>query len=59
MGWGGGPQHSPGSYPPPTPIGSDPPGSSELGDPTPRGLCPTEPPAGEQHPTEEGAENER
>uniref|UniRef100_A0A8B9MCN7 Rho guanine nucleotide exchange factor 1 n=1 Tax=Accipiter nisus TaxID=211598 RepID=A0A8B9MCN7_9AVES len=30
--------HSPGSYPPPTPIGSDPPGSSELGDPTPRGL---------------------
>ncbi|XP_049649253.1 rho guanine nucleotide exchange factor 1 isoform X1 [Accipiter gentilis] len=39
--------------------GSDPPGSSELGDPTPRGLCPTEPPAGEQHPTEEGAENER
>ncbi|XP_074875025.1 rho guanine nucleotide exchange factor 1 isoform X5 [Buteo buteo] len=39
--------------------GLDPPGSSELGDPTPRGLCPTEPPAGEQHPTEEGAENER
>ncbi|XP_074991108.1 rho guanine nucleotide exchange factor 1 isoform X3 [Calonectris borealis] len=39
--------------------GSDPPGSSELGDAPPRGLCPTEPPAGEQHPTEEGAENER
>ncbi|XP_059690665.1 rho guanine nucleotide exchange factor 1 [Gavia stellata] len=39
--------------------GSDPPGSSELGDPPPRGLCPTEPPASEQHPTEEGAENER
>ncbi|XP_074991109.1 rho guanine nucleotide exchange factor 1 isoform X4 [Calonectris borealis] len=38
--------------------GSDPPGSSELGDAPPRGLCPTEPPAGEQHPTEEGAENE-
>ncbi|KAM6188777.1 rho guanine nucleotide exchange factor 1 isoform 2-T2 [Sarcoramphus papa] len=38
--------------------GLDPPGSSELGDPPPRGLCPTEPPAGEQHPTEEGAENE-
>ncbi|XP_054667302.1 rho guanine nucleotide exchange factor 1 [Grus americana] len=40
-------------------AGSDPPGSSELGDPPPRGLCPTEPPSGEQHPTEEGAENER
>ncbi|XP_075345494.1 rho guanine nucleotide exchange factor 1 isoform X5 [Mycteria americana] len=39
--------------------GSDPPGPSELGDPSPRGLCPTEPPVGEQHPTEEGAENER
>ncbi|KAF1534606.1 Rho guanine nucleotide exchange factor 1, partial [Eudyptes schlegeli] len=39
--------------------GSDPPGSSELGDQPPRGLCPTEPPAGEQHATEEGAENER
>ncbi|XP_075345490.1 rho guanine nucleotide exchange factor 1 isoform X2 [Mycteria americana] len=38
--------------------GSDPPGPSELGDPSPRGLCPTEPPVGEQHPTEEGAENE-
>ncbi|KAM9207901.1 LOW QUALITY PROTEIN: rho guanine nucleotide exchange factor 1 [Leptosomus discolor] len=40
-------------------AGSDPPGSLELGDPPPRGLCPPEPPAGEQHPTEEGAENER
>ncbi|XP_072704323.1 rho guanine nucleotide exchange factor 1 isoform X1 [Ciconia boyciana] len=39
--------------------GSEPPGPSELGDPSPRGLCPTEPPVGEQHPTEEGAENER
>ncbi|XP_072704328.1 rho guanine nucleotide exchange factor 1 isoform X6 [Ciconia boyciana] len=38
--------------------GSEPPGPSELGDPSPRGLCPTEPPVGEQHPTEEGAENE-
>ncbi|KAM6033148.1 rho guanine nucleotide exchange factor 1 isoform 3-T3 [Theristicus caerulescens] len=42
-------------------AGSDPPGSSELGDPPPRGLCPPEPPAAaaEQHPAEEGAENER
>ncbi|XP_074786488.1 rho guanine nucleotide exchange factor 1 isoform X2 [Athene noctua] len=39
--------------------GSDPPGPSELGDPPPRGLCPPEPPAGEQHPPEEGPESER
>ncbi|XP_074713781.1 rho guanine nucleotide exchange factor 1 isoform X2 [Strix uralensis] len=38
--------------------GSDPPGPSELGDPPPRGLCPPEPPAGEQHPPEEGPESE-
>ncbi|XP_064296248.1 rho guanine nucleotide exchange factor 1 isoform X3 [Phalacrocorax carbo] len=38
---------------------SDPPGTAELGEPPPRGLCPPEPPASEQHPTEEGAESER
>ncbi|XP_064359625.1 rho guanine nucleotide exchange factor 1 isoform X5 [Dromaius novaehollandiae] len=38
--------------------GLDPPGPAELGDTPPRGLCPTEPPSSEQHPTEDGAENE-
>ncbi|XP_067172975.1 rho guanine nucleotide exchange factor 1 isoform X2 [Apteryx mantelli] len=35
------------------------PGPTELGDTPPRSACPTEPPSSEQHPTEDGAENER